>query len=125
MSYSLKRELYYAQVLDLYYVHRMPVSRICKIIPVSRKGIYNWIATFALENPEKLSAMKKHPVVPPAISSKSCVPSKKEKALRARICQLEKELREERIRSEAYSTMIDLAESSFNIEIRKKCGAKQ
>lgn len=42
-----------------------------------------------------------------------------------RIAELEKELEYEKLRSLAYSTLIDIAEKDFNIEIRKKDGAKQ
>ncbi len=45
--------------------------------------------------------------------------------LRARIEELEEQLRHEKMRSEAYSTMIDLAESTFKVPIRKKSGAKR
>lgn len=42
-----------------------------------------------------------------------------------RIEELEKALEYEKLRSLAYSTMIDIAEEDFKIEIRKKDGAKQ
>ncbi|MBQ4388952.1 MAG: hypothetical protein II824_03135 [Bacteroidales bacterium] len=45
--------------------------------------------------------------------------------LRARIEELEEQLRHEKMRAEAYSTMIDLAESTFKVPIRKKSGAKR
>ena len=42
-----------------------------------------------------------------------------------RIEELEEALEYEKLRSLAYSTMIDIAEEDFKIEIRKKDGAKQ
>jgi transposase-like protein len=42
-----------------------------------------------------------------------------------RIKELEKALEYEKLRSLAYSTMIDIAEKEFNIPIRKKPGTKQ
>ncbi|HJD75936.1 MAG TPA: transposase [Bacteroides reticulotermitis] len=42
-----------------------------------------------------------------------------------RICDLEKALAHEKLRSEALSTMIDIAEKQEGICIRKKPGAKQ
>ena len=42
-----------------------------------------------------------------------------------RIEELEKALEYEKLRSLAYSTMIDIAEEDFKIKIRKKDGAKQ
>ena len=45
--------------------------------------------------------------------------------IEARIEELEKALEYEKLRSLAYSTMIDIAEEDFKIKIRKKDGAKQ
>lgn len=39
--------------------------------------------------------------------------------------RLSKALELEKIRSEAYNTMIDLAEKTFNIPVRKKSGTKR
>lgn len=39
--------------------------------------------------------------------------------------RLSKALKLEKLRSEAYSTMIDLAEKTFNIPVRKKSGTKR
>jgi len=45
--------------------------------------------------------------------------------LRAEVTRLRKELRQEKMRSEALDTMIDVAEEMFNIPVRKKAGTKQ
>lgn len=47
-----------------------------------------------------------------------------EAALLARIKQLEHQLEDEQIRSEAYQRMINIAEKQFNIPIRKKSDTK-
>ena len=49
----------------------------------------------------------------------------RERTLEAKVAQLEKELKGEKLKSLAYSTMIDVAEEELGIEIRKKSGAKQ
>ena len=51
-------------------------------------------------------------------------PSSSEAALLARIKQLERQLEDEQLRSEAYNRMIDLAERNLNIPIRKKSNTK-
>ena len=56
---------------------------------------------------------------------KKNTPKTKEEELQVRIKELEKALEYEKLRSLAYSTMIDIAEKEFNIPIRKKPGAKQ
>jgi len=50
---------------------------------------------------------------------------RKKKKLRAEVTRLRKELRQEKMRSEALDTMIDVAEEMFNIPVRKKAGTKQ
>ena len=47
------------------------------------------------------------------------------KALQAKIKKLERELEEAQIRAEVYDKMIDIAEATFRIPIRKKSGTKQ
>lgn len=47
------------------------------------------------------------------------------KAAQAENKRLQEALKLEKLRSRAYNTMIDLAEKSFNIPIRKKRGTKQ
>jgi len=44
--------------------------------------------------------------------------------LEKRIAELEKELKDCKMRSIAYSTMVDIAEKEFNISIRKKYNTK-
>ena len=45
--------------------------------------------------------------------------------LEAEIKKLKQELEYEKLRATAFSTMIDVAEEQFGIDIRKKAGAKQ
>jgi transposase-like protein len=47
------------------------------------------------------------------------------KDLIKRLKELERQLEDEKIRSEGLSKMIDIAEDQLNIEIRKKSGTKQ
>lgn len=51
-------------------------------------------------------------------------PSSSEASLLARIKQLERQLEDEQLRSEAYNRMIDIAERNLNIPIRKKSNTK-
>jgi transposase-like protein len=48
-----------------------------------------------------------------------------EQALRAQVKELEKKLKRSELKTEMLETMIDIAEEQFNLEIRKKSGAKQ
>lgn len=82
------------------------------------------VRIFGVEKNTKSAMVKK-------ISSSKTNGNSKEKdngenqELIKRISELEKALEYEKLRSLAYSTLIDIAEKDFNIEIRKKDGAKQ
>lgn len=82
--------------------------------------ISRWMTKFGLSNTsqKQFTEMKK------TLESK---PEKtlREQTLEAKVAQLEKELKEEKLKSLALSTMIDVAEEELNVEIRKKSGAKQ
>jgi transposase len=49
----------------------------------------------------------------------------RERALEAKVAQLEKDLMVERLKTEAANAMIEVAEEELGIDIRKKAGAKQ
>lgn len=51
--------------------------------------------------------------------------STQERILEARIKQLEQELKDEKIKSLAYKTMIEIAEEELGVDISKKAGAKR
>lgn len=51
--------------------------------------------------------------------------TKVERALQKKVKELEKQLEYEKLRSEAFDTMINIAEMKFDIPIRKKRGTKQ
>ena len=48
-----------------------------------------------------------------------------EKELKARVKELEKQLKRAELKTELLETMIDIAEERFNVEIRKKSGTNQ
>lgn len=81
-----------------------------------------WITKFGLSNTSRkqFNEMKK------TIESKDTTgKSLRELTLEAKVAQLEKELKAERLKSLAYSAMIDTAEEELGVDIRKKPGAKQ
>ena len=51
--------------------------------------------------------------------------STQERILEARIKQLEQELKDEKIKSLAYKTLIDIAGEELGVDITKKAGAKR
>jgi transposase len=77
--------------------------------------VKNWVRRYggnreiALPTPEEMTQEEKDKV----------------RALERRVKELERQLEEERLRSLAYSTMIDVAEEELGVPIRKKPGPKQ
>lgn len=81
--------------------------------------IYKWIRKFDISKPDSKD-IHKH-----IIMSKEVSKSKQELKLESKLKKLESELAYEKLRTEALSTMIDIAEDKFKISIRKKSGTKQ
>ena len=81
--------------------------------------INNWIRKFGLTKPDQTQidiqrTMKEE-------SAKTA----KERVLELKVKQLEKELDNEKLRTLALNTMIDIAERDLHIPIRKESGAKR
>ena len=84
----------------------------------SRQTLFNWMDKYVNERelvslPEKEEDMAKK------------TPEDRIRELEAENRRLNKALELEKLRAEAYNTMIDLAEKTFNIPVRKKSGTKQ
>lgn len=120
---SRKREKYFDKAIELYYGKNMSMKAIAQILGIGQKTVYRWIITFADENEKKCKAMNtpSKTNVPEPTSSEP----KDVKALEARIKELEQKLHKAELKAEFYDEMINVAESKFNITIRKKAGTKQ
>lgn len=81
--------------------------------------LYRWIRKFDIPKPDDDFIKKQE------IMSKEVRKSKSELEQESMIKKLESELAYEKLRTEALSTMIDIAENRFKISIRKKSGIKQ
>jgi transposase len=122
-----RRDQYYEKVIDLYVNKHLSSRRIAKIVPLSKTTITRWIANFASDNPE-VPIMSKKTVKPKEVFSEP--ESRQElpddvKTLQAELLKVKEELRKEKLRADAYDTMIDIAEDMFKVPIRKKAGAKR
>jgi transposase-like protein len=89
------------------------VSDICKTYSVSRTSVYRWIY--------KYSAMaKKHKKQ--VVEAKS--DTQKIKALEERIKELERIVGQKQLLLEFKDKMIEIAEATYNVDIKKKVGSK-
>ena len=127
-NYSSKREQYYDKAMQLYFEEGMCGTHICKVLPISRTILYRWIAIFAEENPQvasmkRVKAVKKAPAQSLEIQQEDLPRDVQE--LQAELKKLRAQLTKAEIKAEAYDELINVAEAKFNIQIRKKAGAKQ
>jgi len=89
------------------------VSDICKTYSVSRSSVYKWIY--------KYSAMAKKQVKQ-VVEAKS--DTQKIKALQERIKELERIVGQKQLLIEFKDKMIEIAEATYNVDIKKKVGSK-
>ena len=127
-NYSSKRDLYFEKAMKLYFEEGMCGTHICKVLPISRGILYKWIAIFVKQNPQ-VASMKR---VKEAKNAPKPFPEVQEEDLPKTVLELQSELKKLRaqlnkaeIKAEAYDELINVAEAKFNIQIRKKAGAKQ
>ena len=124
-----KRDLYYDRVIELYLQTGYGRKRLSKLIPeVGQKTIMRWIANFVAENPQVASmkrakATRPSPAPSPEVSAEELPQDVQE--LQAELKRLRAQLTKAEIKAEAYDELINVAEAKFNIQIRKKAGAKQ
>ena len=118
-------------IVRAHLLNRASISQLSKEFGVSRRAIYKWINTFA-DGKVPIRRSEGTPEVKPNPSSMS---KKSQKAVETEAEELAR-LREENKRlaealkmsewmNHAKDVMIDEAEKTFNIPIRKKSGAKQ
>jgi transposase-like protein len=82
-------------------------------------NIRRWIRKFGLSEPSEQD-MKVNKA-----QQKEKQRSKRELELEAKLELMQKELEEEKLRRRAYEKLIEIAEESYKISIRKKSGTKQ
>lgn len=87
----------------------------------SRQTLFNWMDRYV--NEKELVSLPSETNRCDPMEKKSAEDRVKE--LESENRRLQKALELEKLRSKAYDTMIDVAESTFNIPIRKKSGTKQ
>ncbi len=124
MQMRSKKQLdYFSEVIRLRYVQGYGPKRISSILPIGHATVSRWIAIFAEKNKDKAIQMprSKSPILPsPSTKAVNDIAS-----LQAEISRLEFQLKQERLRADAYDEMINVAESKFKVSIRKKVGAKR
>ncbi len=102
------------EIIELAITSRLSYPEVSKKTDVSVRTVEYIMSKFAKETK-----------VPEQMSKKKTEPTPEDyAALQAEVARLRKELRQEKMRADVYSTMVDVAEEMFHIQIRTKTGTK-
>ena len=108
------------RIVSEYYQSHEPAQQVVERYKLSSKQVlFNWMDKYLHE--ESLYLPSKQNEDPMAKKN----PDERIRELEAENRRLEKALELEKLRAKAYDTMINVAEETFNIPIRKKSGTKQ
>ena len=126
LSDDLKRKIVQAHLVD-----HVPLTKLGEKYGISRQSIWRWINNFAngngalVKNPSRESIKQNQKPMPKKKVSPVESPEEELARLRAENKRLSEALQLSEWSNHAKDVMIDLAEKTFNIPIRKKSGAKQ
>ena len=118
-------------IIDAYLKDHVPLVQLCKAYHVSRISIWRWITNFVdSRGSHNRETSQKDTTQPPISMPQKEVkpvesPEEELARLRAENKRLEEALKMAEWSNHAKDVIIDLAEKTFNIPIRKKSGAKQ
>ena len=121
-----KRKIVQANLVD-----HVPLTKLSKEYGICRQSIWRWIDNFAsgkgslVESPARENSKQNQKPMPKKRPSKVESPEEELARLRAENKRLSEALQMAEWSNHAKDVMIDLAEKTFNIPIRKKSGAKQ
>ena len=122
MKTNVKRfpdELAY-QIVQEYLTTDISQSELKKKYNFGGNGnIYRWMRKFGVSKPDTEAINLSR------VMSQEKESNPRERELELKISKLEDELQREKFKALALNTLIDVAESDLNIEIRKKPGAKR
>jgi len=124
----MRKNVYYSQEMKLKVIEEVISGKI-NMNQANRKynikgkcTVSNWISNFMSQNNADININQPDMV---RRQSEDEDPKGEIARLREKVKQLEDQLEYEKLRSEAYETMIRIAEQEFKLPIKKKFGAKQ
>lgn len=103
-------------IIREYYFEGVNQEVLAKKYNASWAQVHRIILNFAAANDKSVLLMKNKPKDNQA---------EELKALQEEVLSLKKQLYDEQMRADFFKTMVDVAEETFNIEIRKKAGTGQ
>lgn len=125
--HTKKQLAYFDEAVRLHMEKGYSFEHVARILPISSTTVSDWVRIFVAERGKTDTVMSKNKSKAEQSKAPSCAEDSKPdtEALQRRIAQLEKQLQYAEIRAEFLDEMINVAESMFNIPIRKKAGARQ
>lgn len=130
-GYSAYTDSEKQQIVNAYLQKKVRISILCQYFLVDKRTIYNWIRIFApgnvTSNIRRASKYKVQNSTPMPRKKQNPAESPEEELarLRAENKRLQEALKMAEWSNHAKDKMIEIAEQTFNIPIRKKSGAKQ
>ena len=117
-------------IVEASLVRKVPIQLLSRKHGVSRMAIYRWISNFASGKTSMIKTDSVQNITNSTPMSKKVekpaeTPEQELKRLREENKRLEEALKTAEWMNHAKDVMIDVAEETFNIQIRKKSGAKQ
>ena len=112
------------------YLHKgcTKMDLVCKYKIRSKSGITSWMQELGYEDVNRkmyyFEVLNRATLMTGKKSKKQKTPVSEQAALLEKIKLLELKLEEEKLRSEMYSRMVEMAEKDLNIPIRKKYNTK-
>jgi len=85
-----------------------------------KSGIQRWMKRYGYEDHKQQVFIKFNAVMPHALIRKMNTGKASKQQLEEKIRELERQLEDEKLRSEAYQRIIEKAEKDFKVPIRKK-----
>ena len=119
------------KIVQAHLVDHVPLTKLGEKYGISRQSIWRWINNFAngngalVKNPSRESIKQNQKPMPKKKVSPVESPEEELARLRAENKRLSEALQLSEWSNHAKDVMIDLAEKTFNIPIRKKSGTKQ
>jgi transposase len=123
--HTKKQQQYFKEVIRLHYEKGYGEDRISRILPIGHSTVSRWIGIFAAENDTNTIPMSKRKPKLETPQTAVALSVDDVKSLQVEVARLQAQLKHEKLRAEAYDEMINVAETKFNIAIRKKAGAKR
>lgn len=111
------------ELLRRYLTSGLSIRAFSASVGIPLTTFFGYLRAYGHPDNSSISLLMKHEELPTTLDELRAQLLEERKAHEAELKRLKKELAQEKLRSLANSTMIDLAEKKFNIRIRKKSDA--